>query len=106
MGLRRGWAQYMSYCSAARVKPWPDLVFLQRIALLSLLQTKSPARRDTPYASLSGDPSTVSPAHVNVASPVRATATPLPQSRSQSAGARGGCQLFRAMSQRAPAWSR
>src|SRR4051794_7936449 len=99
-------AQNRLYCSTASVKPWPDFLFSQRIALLSLLQTKSPARREPPYAIVSRDPSTVSPVHVNVASSVWSTAIPPPQSRSQSAGAGGGCQFFRAMSQRAPRLSR
>ena len=84
----------------------PDSVFSHRIAALSLRHVKSPARRDSPYASLSFAPITVSPAHVNVAASAWWTDSPAAQSSSQSPGAGGGCQFFRTMSQRAPDLSR
>ncbi len=93
--------QKSSYFSFATVNPCPVAVFSQRIPVLALSHRIGPAFSAWPYPSLSGAPSTVSPAQAKVASPVLRTVTPEPRSRSQSAGAGGADQDFFATSQRA-----
>jgi hypothetical protein len=57
---------------------------------------------DCPYASVRPIPSTVSPAQVNLARPLRPRFTPLPQSTGHDAGFGGGRQCRSRMSQRTP----
>ena len=88
------------YVWRAKVKPWPLGACVHLTPELALVHTKSATCTALPYAKISVEPITVSPAQVNVAA-CAVTVRALPHACRQSAGFAGGFHVFSLMSQRA-----